>query len=73
MSTMGMVIYGVAALWAVQMLLSMMDQHRQQTLLRLKREEIARRAAENAAAEPSTTAVERPAPAPAGPRSVVAR
>lgn len=73
MSTVGLVIYGVAALWAVQMLLSMMDQHRQQTLLKLKREEIARRAAETAAAEPSTTAVERPAPASAGSRSVVAR
>ncbi len=43
MSQVSLIIYGVAALWAVQSLLNLMQQHRRRTLIRLQRAEIARR------------------------------
>lgn len=46
MSTVSMVIYGLAAAWAVQSLLSLIVERRQTSLLRLKHEELARRAAQ---------------------------
>lgn len=66
MSNVSLVIYGVAALWGVQMLLTSMEQHRRRTLLKLQREEIARREGEASAAQPEVpqapekTAVKQP-------------
>ncbi len=59
MSNVSLVIYGVAALWGVQMLLTFMVQHRRRTLVRLQREEIARREGE----VPPNEAEATPAPA----------
>ncbi|OYW11359.1 MAG: hypothetical protein B7Z55_19415 [Planctomycetales bacterium 12-60-4] len=46
MSNVSLVIYGLAALWGVQMLLAFMVQHRRRTLVRLQQAEIARRGTE---------------------------
>lgn len=51
MSQIGLIIYGVAALWAVQSLLALMQQHQKTTLIRLQREEISRREATAKTAE----------------------
>lgn len=57
MSNVSLVIYGVAALWGVQMLLTFMVQHRRRTLVRLQREEIARREGDAPAAPPEVPQV----------------
>jgi|GEM_PF-4182442 len=55
MSSVSLVIYGVAAYWAVQMLLALMEQHRRRKLAELQQAEIARLQAEALAeAEPET-------------------
>lgn len=56
MSQVSLIIYGVAALWAVQSLLDLMIQHRQRTLQNLQRAELKRReATAQHADEPSAT------------------
>lgn len=49
MSYVSLVIYAVAALWAVQMLLTLMEQHRRRKLAELQQAEIVRLQAEAAA------------------------
>lgn len=50
MSYVSLTIYSVAALWAVQMLLALMEQHRRRKLAELQQAEIVRLQAEAAAA-----------------------
>lgn len=74
MSSISMLIYGGAALWAVQSLIGLMVRHRKVTLARLQREEIAR---QTAAAIPVTSGsadnAHSSAPAPSAPATAPAR
>ncbi len=73
MSNVSLVIYGVAAFWAVQSLLMLIVNHRRQTLFRLQQAELARREAVGSGVEQAPPPAPGKSPTRNGPQPVKAK